>query len=146
MSRSKSSLSQTFSAFFVKKKREGKKRQTETKEDKGAVREMKRERRKLPSHRRHSFSVRHLLFYCDLMALLSPGATMQSPLYHMAIISIALLCDSLTLGSVTCDPSLPNHPQTLGRGEGAADSWSLRWNKRQKTWAHGSHSPPPTQL
>lgn len=38
--------------------------------------------------------------YCNLMALLSPGATRQSPLYHMAIISVALFCDSLTLSTV----------------------------------------------
>lgn len=63
-----------------------------------------REKRKLPRLQQHSFSVRHLLFYCNLMALLSPGASRQSPLYHMAIISVALLCDSLTLSTVTCDP------------------------------------------
>lgn len=44
------------------------------------------------------------------MALLSLGASRQSPLYHMAIISVALLCDSLTLGTVTCDPLQPNQP------------------------------------
>lgn len=57
---------------------------------------------------RHSSGVRHLLFYCNLMALLSPGATRQSPLYHMAIISAALFCDLLTLSTVTCDPLKPN--------------------------------------
>lgn len=57
---------------------------------------------------RHSSGVRHLLFYCNLMALLSPGATRQSPLYHMAIISAALFCDLLTLSTVTRDPLKPN--------------------------------------
>lgn len=50
------------------------------------------------------------------MALLSPDASRQSPFYHMAIISVALLCDSLTLSTVTCDPSQPKQPATQGDG------------------------------
>lgn len=48
------------------------------------------------------------------MALLSPGASRQSPLYHMAIISVVLLCGLLTLSAVTCDPLQPNQPMTRG--------------------------------
>lgn len=77
---------------------------------------MKREQRKLPGLQQHSFRVRHLLFYCNLMALLSPGATRQSPLYHMAIISVALLCDSLTLSTVTCDPRVARPAMEGGVG------------------------------
>lgn len=103
MSRTESSLSQTQPFLLpLEKKGEGKKRQTGNKEDKGEVREMNREQKKVA---RFSSSI-HLVsdicfFYCNLMALLSPGATRQSPLYHMAIISVVLLCDSLTLSTVT---------------------------------------------
>lgn len=64
----------------------------------------KRVFKKKMSLQQHSSGVRHLLFYCNLMALLSPGATKQSALYHMAIISVALFCDLLTLSTVTRDP------------------------------------------
>lgn len=88
--------------FFSSRKRKG----TGGQKQRGQKRNVRdeREQRKLPRLQQHSFSVRHLLFYCNLMALLSPGASRQSPLYHMAIISVALLCDSLTLSTVTCDP------------------------------------------
>lgn len=89
--------------FLLKRKEEGRKGRQKQGGQKRSVWD-KREQRKLPGLQQHSFSVRHLLFYCNLMALLSPGASRQSPLYHMAIISVALLCDSLTLSTVTCDP------------------------------------------
>lgn len=99
----------TFSASSWKERRwERKGRQKQGGQRRSARDE--REQRKLPALQQHSFSVRHLLFYCNLMALLSLGASRQSPLYHMAIISVALLCDSLTLGTVTCDPLQPNQP------------------------------------
>lgn len=105
MSTTESSSSQTqpfLPFFFSSQKRKG----TGGQKQRGQKRNVRdeREQRKLPRLQQHSFSVRHLLFYCNLMALLSPGASRQSPLYHMAIISVALLCDSLTLSTVTCDP------------------------------------------
>lgn len=72
----------------------------------------KREKRKMSWLQWHSSVVRHLLFYCNLMALLSPGATRQSHLYHMAIISVALFCDLLTLSTVTRDPLKPSKTHT----------------------------------
>lgn len=62
------------------------------------------EQRKMSWLQQHSSGVRHLLFYCNLMALLFTGATGQSPLYHMAIILVVLLCDLLSLSTVTRDP------------------------------------------
>lgn len=43
--------------------------------------EEKKQGKKLPVLQ-HPFSVRHLLLYCNLMALFSPGASRQSPLSH----------------------------------------------------------------
>lgn len=81
---------------------------------------MKGEQSKLCGLRRHSFSVRHLLFYCNLMALLSPGASRQSPLYHMAIIFVALLCDSLS--HVT--PYSPSRQQWKEGVDKRVDQWA----------------------
>lgn len=91
------------------------------------------------------------------MALLSPGASRQSPLYHMAINSVALLCDSLTLSTVTCNPLQPNQPRMEGgvgdkerqrgreregekgwkKSEREKDSGSMRWTKslKPKDWS-----------
>lgn len=65
----------------------------------------------------HPFSVWHLLFYCNLMALFSPGASRQSPLYHMAIISIALLCDCVTHRDQLSHVTLPGRSRTGTGGQ-----------------------------
>lgn len=116
MSRAESSSSQTQPFLLpLEKKASGEEKAARNKGDNREARQMKGSKRKLLGLRQHSFSVRHLLFYCNLMALLSPGASRQSPLYHMAIISVAPLCDSLTLSAVTCDPSQPNQLGDAGR-------------------------------
>lgn len=96
----------------LQQKERSKRWQTRKKEYKMEPGGKKREKRKMSWLQWHSSVVRHLLFYCNLMALLSPGATRQSHLYHMAIISVALFCDLLTLSTVTRDPLKPSKTHT----------------------------------
>lgn len=156
MSRTESSLSQTQPFLLpLEKKGEGKKRQTGNEEDKGEVREMNREQKKVA---RFSSSI-HLVSVTSAFLLQPDGITL--PWCHQAITSLShgnyLSSAALWLAdSQHCHMwPLVAQPATDGgvggrervnkgwKNEREGDSRSLRWNKRRKTGAQGSHLLPP---